>query len=204
MHYIRTIFVSLFIATSAYLSAEMTPAEKLSNTVAAALDVVYGECCEQATLEDKQEQVRNLIESNYDLTVLIRRAIGRNWNLMNSNEQAQVVDLVKRLVVKAYVKGMDGKARPVVTFGETVEISDKRLEVPSTVLLDEKPVRVLYRLGRMESGWQIYDIVAEDISVVSNFRQQFDDHFRKGNGAGLITKLEELLQKDDLDENTKI
>jgi phospholipid transport system substrate-binding protein len=56
----------------------------------------------------------------------------------------------------------------------------------------------------LKTGWQIYDIVAEDISIVSNYRQQFDDHFRKGNGAQLIEKLEKLLKQEELDVTTII
>jgi phospholipid transport system substrate-binding protein len=56
----------------------------------------------------------------------------------------------------------------------------------------------------LKTGWQIYDIVAEDISMVSNYRQQFDDHFREENGARLIEKLEKLLKKEVLDVSTII
>jgi phospholipid transport system substrate-binding protein len=56
----------------------------------------------------------------------------------------------------------------------------------------------------MQSGWEIYDIVAEDISVVSNYRQQFDDHFRQGNGAELIKKLKDLLGREELDATIEL
>lgn len=184
------------------LSAAKTPAEKLVQTVEGALEAVYGDCCAEHSLEDKQAKVREVIESNFDMTVLIRRAIGRNWNLMKAGEQEQVLELVKQLVVKEYVKGVDGKLRPEVTFEKTIEVAPKRIEIPSVVVLDGKPIRVLYRMGLMRSEWELFDIVAEDISVVSNYRQQFDDHFRKGNGAELITKLTELLNKEDFDETT--
>jgi phospholipid transport system substrate-binding protein len=140
------------------------------------------------------------LEERYDLNVLIRRAMGRNWKLLEVDEQGRVTDLIMQLIVKTYVEGLDGKTRPEISYGEVVQVTDKRLEVPSTIVLEEKTFNVLYRLGRLKSGWQIYDIVAEDISVVSNYRQQFDDHFRKGNGAQLIEKLEELLNKEELNE----
>ena len=185
-------------------SAEKQPADKLAATVQDTLEVVYGDCCKGDSAAEKQSKVRGIVESRYDMTVLIRRAIGRNWNLMNAAEQAEVLDLVKQLVIKAYVKGLDGKERPVVSFEETLEISSKRIEVPSLVMLDGKPIRVLYRMGRMGTEWELFDIVAENISVVSNYRQQFDDHFRQENGAQLITKLQSLLQKEDLDETTTL
>lgn len=200
----KTLFIFLLLGFFTALSAEPTPRETLITTVDKALDVVYGDCCVETTLEHKQQKVRELLEAKYDVTVLIRRAIGRNWKLMNEREQGQVIELVKQLVVKTYVKGLNGKDRPEVTFSDTVQVSEKRLEVPSIVVLDGKTIYVTYRMGRMKTGWEIFDIVAEDISIVSNYRQQFDDHFRKGTGAELVAKLEELLQKDDLDENIKL
>lgn len=202
----RTVLLTILLAMAASLqplAAQSGEAERLDATIQAALDALYG-CCVDHSDEEKQSKVRAVIEKDYDLTVIIRRAIGRNWRLLKPDEQEQVLELVKQLVVKAYVKGMDGVARPEIVLGEVVEISDKRIEIPSTIRLEGKSIEVLYRLGRMPSGWQIYDIVAENISVVSNYRQQIDDHFRKGTGAGLITKLEELLSKDDLDENVEL
>ncbi|MEZ7843721.1 MAG: ABC transporter substrate-binding protein, partial [Opitutales bacterium] len=86
-----------------------------------------------------------------------------------------------------------------------IEVTSKRIEVPVVISFPSgKTFNVLYRLGLLKTGWQIYDIVAEDISIVSNYRQQFDDHFRKGNGAQLIEKLEKLLKQEELDVTTII
>lgn len=197
------LFTSALLACSV-LTAEEGQREKLQGTIDAALDVIYSDCCSELTVEDKQAKVRQRIEANYDLDVIIRRAIGRNWQLMKTSEQETVLELVKKLVLKAYVDGLEGKSRPEVTLGDVTTISDTRIEIISTINLDGKTYFVLYRLGRMASGWQIYDIVAENISVVSNYRQQIDDHFRKGNAAELIARLEELLQKNDINEDIHI
>lgn len=200
----QRVILAAGLLSGAVLSAGEPQREKLQSTINAALDVLYSDCSSELSFEEKQAKVRAAIEANYDLDVIIRRAIGRNWGLMRDSEQARVLELVKQLVLKAYVEGLEGKNRPVVTLGEVVAVSDKRIEIQSTIILDEQTYYVLYRLGRMESGWQIYDIVAENISVVSNYRQQIDDHFRQGTGAELITRLEELLKQDAINEDTKI
>ena len=198
----RMFFVISLLAGS-ISSAEELERQKLQITIEATLDVLYGTA--DLSFDKKQEKVRTILEGNYNLDVMIRRAIGRNWRLMSESEQLRVLELVRQLVLKAYIKALEGKERPVVNLGEVVLISDKRMEIESTVLLGEQNFYILYRLGRLRSGWQIYDIVAESsISVVSNYRQQFDDHFRKGSGAELITRLEELLQQDNINEKTKI
>jgi len=200
--YKAILVVGLVLGTSA--SAAEPQRDKLQGTINAALDVIYSDCCASLSDDEKQAKVRKTVEASYDFDVIIRRAIGRNWELMSGSEQTQVLELVKQMVLKAYVKGLNGKERPKVTLGEVIKISDKRMEIKSTIWLDGKTYYVLYRLGRMESGWQIYDIVAENVSVVSNYREQLDDHFRKGSGAELITRLKELLEKDDINEDTKI
>lgn len=199
-------FFSLIFSFLLVCSANSAPTEldRLKGVMDAVLEVVYGEGSTQLSVEDKQAKVRSTLESEYDLDIIIRRAIGRNWNLMNEKEQVQVLELVKKLVVKTFVKSVEGSARPEVQLGEMVMITDTRMEIPSTVAMEESTVNVLYRLGKMQSGWQIYDIVAEDISVVSNYRQQIDDHFRKGNGQELIDKLSDLLAKENLDEEIQL
>lgn len=196
------VLLCLLAATTAQANqAELT---KLRNTVDAVLDALHGECCANLSKEEKQAKVRTVLEKNYNLDVIIRRAIGRNWRALNDSQQDKVLELVKQLVVKTYVNGMKDETRPEVEFGEVVEITDKRMEIPSTVDLGDEKVGVLYRLGKMRSGWQIYDVVAEEISVVSNYRQQIDDHFRKGDAEELISKLKELSTKDDIDEDLPI
>ena len=195
-------FISFIAASS--LAAASSEVSRLKGVIDAAIEAVHGECCAGLSDAEKQAKVLEALESEYDLNVIIRRTIGRNWGRMSAQEQAQVLNLVKQLLVKAYVKGMEGKRPPEVTFGELIAITDKRIEIPSTVKFDKQTINVLYRLGRMPSGWQIYDIVAEDISIVGNFRQQIDDHFRRGDGQGLIDRLNELLAKLDINEEILI
>ena len=191
----------LLVAT---VSAQEAQKEKLQGMIDAALDVIYSDTNTTLSAYEKQAQVREKLESSYDLDVMIRYAIGKNWRRMNEQEQLEVLELVKKLVIKAYVMGLDGKDRPSITLGELTEIGKARIEIESTMVLDTKTYYILYRLRQMKSGWQIYDIVAENVSVSSNYRGQIDDHFRKGSGADLIARLKDLLAKDKINEDTKI
>lgn len=194
-----------FLAVVSAGAAQFTAPElQLQATVNAALDAFYSESSALLSADQKQAKVLQVIESNYDMTILIRRAIGRNWGQMSPLEQGRTVDLIKQLVMKTYVDGFNGANRPEVRFAKTVQLSDKRIEVASVVHLEGQTLHVVYRLGRTRSGWQMYDIVAEGISIVANYRQQFDDHFRRGTAAELIQKLEELLKEGTLHETITI
>lgn len=185
------------------VSAKEAQKHKLQGMIDAALDVIYSDTYASLSANEKQAKVRETLESGYDLDVMIRYAIGRNWRRMSEQEQLEVLELVKQLVLKAYVKALDGKDRASVTLAELTQTGKTRMEIESIVVLDAKTYFVIYRLREMSSGWQIYDIVSENVSLSSNYREQIDDHFRKGSGADLITRLKDLLAKDEFNENTK-
>ena len=197
-------YLVLGLLLVASVSAQEAQKEKLQGMIDATLDVIYSETYASLSANEKQVKVREKLESSYNLDVMIRYAIGKNWRRMNEQEQLEVLELVKQLVLKAYVIGLEGKDRPTATFGELTEIGKARIEIESTMVLDAKSYYILYRLRQMKSGWQIYDIVAENVSMSSNYRGQIDDHFRKGSAADLIARLKDLLAKDEINEDTKI
>ena len=205
--YSRMNFLSMIasVALFAVLPVQANETAKLAATMEATLDIMYLDAYKDYTSAQRQDAVRAIVEDQYDLEVLIRRAMARNWSLLTADEQMQVRNLIDQLIVKSFVEGMAGKDRPILDCGAVIEVTSKRIEVPVVISFPSgKTFNVLYRLGLLKTGWQIYDIVAEDISIVSNYRQQFDDHFRKGNGAQLIEKLEKLLKQEELDVSTII
>lgn len=205
--YSRMNFLSMIasVALFAVLPVQANETAKLATTMEATLDIMYLDAYKDYTSAQRQDAVRAIVEDQYDLEVLIRRAMARNWSLLTADEQMQVRNLIDQLIVKSFVEGMAGKGRPILDCGAVIEVTSKRIEVPVVISFPSgKTFNVLYRLGLLKTGWQIYDIVAEDISIVSNYRQQFDDHFRKGNGAQLIEKLEKLLKQEELDVTTII
>jgi len=191
------------VALLAVMPAQADESAKLATTMEATLDIMYLDAYKDYTSTQRQDAIRAIVEGKYDLEVLIRRAMARNWTLLSADEQMQVRNLIDQLIVKSFVEGMVGKGRPILDCGAVIEVSSKRIEVPVVISFPSgKTFNVLYRFGLLKTGWEIYDIVAEDISIVSNYRQQFDDHFRKENGARLIEKLEKLLEQEELDAKT--
>lgn len=192
------------LGVSVYAQQENEVA-KLESATEDALDVLYKEQYSGFSYEEKVAAVRAIMERDYDLMVLIRRTMGRNWKLLSPSEQAEVKELITQLIIKGFIEGLQGLERPVVTYGEQIMITEKRFELPTIITFsDGKAFNIVYRFGRLRTGWQIYDILAEGVSVVSNYRQQFDDHFRKGTGAELVDKLKELLEEKTIDATTEL
>lgn len=205
MKIFRSLILCIIFSTAGgFAHAQKGEVAKLETVTKEMLDVLYDATYESYSYEQQESAIRSILEENYDVMVLIRRAMARNWNLLSTEEQAQVQELVIKLIVKAYIEGLRSLGRPTIQYGDLITITEKRFEIPAMVTFsDGKVFNLVYRFGRLKSGWQIYDILAEDVSIISNYRQQFDDHFRKGTGAELIEKLEKFLEEKTVDENTK-
>ncbi|MEM8866671.1 MAG: ABC transporter substrate-binding protein [Verrucomicrobiota bacterium] len=184
--------------------AEDSPVEALQSMNEQALDIVYGEAYEAVSIEEKQAKMLVVMDASFDLSVIVKRAMGANWKRLTEAQQVTTVDLVKQIAVRAIYKALDGAERPQFTYGKLVQMNSKRAELPVTIRTGEAVVYVDFRFGRMRSGWQIFDIVAEDVSFVSNYRQQINDHFRRDDAQALIEKLEAILNNSTTDEDIKL
>lgn len=197
----KILITAAFFLLSAMAYSQEGEVAKLEAATNDALDVLYKVEFSDNTDEARAVAVRAILERDYDLMILIRRTLARNWKLLSPAEQLEIKDLVAKLIVKAFVEGVQGSGRPTIEYGELVMITEKRFEILSVVTFpDGKVFNITYRFGRLKTGWQIYDILAEGVSVVSNYRQQIDDHFRKGNGAELIEKLRKMLEEESTDD----
>ena len=174
------------------LSAADKPEEKLQATVEAVIDVMY-QADESMTVEQLRRDVLEALEQSFSFDVLVRRTLGRNWAKLNEGQQKQIIDLATELMIHTYTKEFKQGVRPTVSFEKPLELSAKKIEIASVLTLPDNKINLSYRLARLESGWQVYDLLVEGVSIVSNYRKQFDSHFLKKGGDELIDQLENKL-----------
>ena len=183
--------VFAFFASNLLLATN-DPAIQIKETSENVLEILYSDS------QNIEEEILAYLSDNYNLDIIIRRTLGRNWNKINSEHQQRVVALIKRLVLRAYIDGMRGKRKPDIQYSDTRFISTKRAEVPTSIYFSDKPIALTYRVGLVSGQWEIFDIVVENISIVLTYRNQFDVFFTKNTSDVLIEKLETLLTNENL------
>lgn len=186
-----TLCVFAFFASNLLLATN-DPAIQIKETSENVLEILYSDS------KNIEEEILAYLSDNYNLDIIIRRTLGRNWNKINSEHQQRVVALIKRLVLRAYIDGMRGKRKPDIQYSDTRFISTKRAEVPTSIYFSDKPIALTYRVGLVSGQWEIFDIVVENISIVLTYRNQFDVFFTKNTSDALIEKLETLLTNENL------
>lgn len=181
-------FCALLLATASAATAQDSPKQQLQETIQQVIDILHAD--DGANIAAKRERVLSTLERNFSFDIIIRRALGRNWNSLDAGQQEQVTTLISDLLIMAYTKELKDGPKPQVQFSEPVDLGANKIEIPSLVGYESRQVGVSYRLANIKGrGWQVYDVLVEGVSMVNNYRKQFDEHFQSKSGADLIKLL---------------
>jgi len=126
----------------------------------------------------------------FDFGDMAKRALGQHWVQRTPAERGEFVRLFTDLIQRAYVAKVDQHAAvTTMTFrGETVD--DDYAVVQTTIpLTNGSKMPLDYRMHSTGDRWQVYDISIDGISLVANYRAQFNKVIRTSSYPALVTKL---------------
>ena len=195
MNIIKISFLVFFLFVSNAYSATIDPSVQLKEASNGVLNLLYSDS------QNTEKEIMEYLCKEYNLDIIIRRTLGRNWNKIEEGHRAKIISLIKQLVMSAYLDGMSGQSKPKLEFSNTKFQSNKRAEVPTKLYLDNKSIVLVYRLGLVGGKWEIFDIVIENISIVLTYRKQFDSFFTNSSSKDLVEKLEKLLTDENLSKS---
>jgi phospholipid transport system substrate-binding protein len=198
MHHPRKIrsFGSLGILLLALLPAAWAgPAEDARAALGAGIDEVSAALRDRPAQDNLIALLDTLADKHFAFETTTRLAVGPGWREFTPEQRTQATSLFSRLVIRTYADRIDGAKPPEIAFGTPAELRANRVEVPSRVVADGQTYAVTYRLelDKDENRWRIYDVVAEGVSLVSNYRSQFDPIVRRDGAKGLLAALENQL-----------
>lgn len=192
-------FLALFgiltsIATASQAATE-EPDQRLYETIQEVIDLLHTDNA-ALSAEQKRNQILHLLESRFSFDIIIRRALGRNWNQLSESQQERVTEIISDLLIQAYTRELENGPKPAVSLVKTDDLGSNKIEVFTNVTYKSNLVSINYRLANIKGrGWQVYDVLVEGVSMVSNYRKQFDEHFQKGSADELLKILEDKLKE---------
>jgi phospholipid transport system substrate-binding protein len=138
---------------------------------------------------DKRAAVRKIAEQVFDLTETARRALGRHWQGRTPAEQDEFVQVFADLLERTYISKIDFYGGEQLHF--TNEAVDGEYATVRGKLVTKQRVEVPVeaRLHRRDGRWLIYDVVIESVSLVGNYRSQFDRIIRTASFEELLRRL---------------
>jgi phospholipid transport system substrate-binding protein len=142
-----------------------------------------------------QAKVKEIIETklvpHFDFGRMTALAMGRNWRSATPEQQKQLTDLFRTLLVRTY-SGALANYRDNTMDYKPLRMSpgDTEVTVRTEVRRSgQAPVQIDYSMEKTPDGWKAYDVIVAGVSLVTNYRDEFSDTVKSSGIDGLIAAL---------------
>ncbi len=168
------------------------PTDQIRTTVGNLLAILKSPYPEsEAKKKDRRKQLRQVIYSRFDFTEMAKRSLGRHWRRRTSEEHEEFVDLFTDLLERAYLNRIESyNDEKFVYLRENLD--GNYAEVKSRIVTHQgEEYSFNYKTHLLNGEWRIYDVVVENISLVNNYRSQFNRVITNSSYEELIRRLKE-------------
>jgi len=145
--------------------------------------------------ETEKAKLRTIYEQMFDDVELSKRTLTRNWNNLNVDQRKEFVILFRQVLEKAYIDKILAYTDEKILFeGETMA-SGTQAEVQTKIVTSSKEIPIAYRVLLKDGAWKVYDVVVENVSLVLNYRTQFNDILAKNKPEHLLETLRKKVKE---------
>lgn len=168
------------------------PSKRLQATIDAVLLVLKDpEYANPATRAPLREKIEQQVRTVFDFEEFSARTVGKSWPSFTADQKKRFDDAFAELLLVTYLDKVEGyNGEKVAYTGEIRSARGDRAEVQTIVTLsDGKQVPVSYRMMLKNGNWVVYDVLIENVSLIKNYRSQFQDVLAKGTPEQLIDRV---------------
>ena len=133
-------------------------------------------------------KVKPVLENILDFQIMTRRAVGPGWREFNPAQQKEAIGLFTTLILRTYTAKFTPGEYPDVIYKTSSSPAPGRVEIPTTAEYKGSRYDVIYRMED-KGVWLITDVVIEGVSLVANYRSQFDAQFKQGGVDAVLNAL---------------
>ena len=141
------------------------------------------------SLPERREAVKHLAEQVFDVTETAKRALGTHWLQRTPAEREEFVKLFANLLEQTYIARIDEYGGEKLTYVSEQIDGDRAIVKARITTKNGTAVPVESRLLQRENRWLIYDILVENLSLISNYRSQFDRVIRTTSYDELVKRV---------------
>ena len=135
------------------------------------------------------EKARQLVFARFDFSEMTKRSLGAHWKSLDQAEQREFVDAFTHRLLVAYGKTVRSTGNEKVQFVREVR-DGEQASVETQVISgngDQTPID--YRLHDVDGQWMVYDVVIDNVSLVNNYRSQFERVIAKSSVQDLLRRM---------------
>lgn len=168
-----------------------TPTEAVRGTITQVIRILEDPALKDpAKLMPRRRMLEEVIATRFDYAEMSKRALAAYWPPLTEAQRAEFVELFKSFLSDRYAERIEGYRREQVAY-LSERIEGTYAEVRTELRSEKTTIPIDYRLLMNEGRWHAYDIIVDGISLVKNYRSQFQKIIRESSYQELVKKLRE-------------
>lgn len=183
----------LLILSVSMLSASVVfagPTEDVKKIVDEVVRVVADKELKKNDVKRRQS-LKKAISGIFDYSEMAKRSLGKHWTNRTATEKKQFAELFATLLENSYASKIESYNNEKIVYIKEIPVDDEHAEVKSKVVTAARDEFTLdYRLFKQNGKWMVYDVVIEGVSLVSNYRSQFNKIITSSSYDKLVKKLQ--------------
>jgi phospholipid transport system substrate-binding protein len=184
---IITVILCLAFPLAAFAGAAL---DAVKGNVDKVLDVLRDPSLKsESSKQIKKNKIRAIGDNMFDFTELSKRTLAVNWSKFTPEQQKEFISLYKDLLADTYADKIVAYTDEKIVFTKEVPLTEKTIEVQSTVIRKTQEIPIYYRVITENGSWLVYDVVIEGVSLVNNYRTQFREILSNKPPTSLIETL---------------
>ena len=141
-----------------------------------------------------QKRIRKVIKEHFEFRSISKSVLATNWRKATGYEQDRFVDFFTQTLENTYLNAIESYSGEEIKYvGE--KIKNDRAVVDTIIVSKNNDIPVSYKLKLTGDQWFVYDVVIENVSMVSNYRNMYAAIIGKSGVDGLLLNLETGLKK---------
>ncbi|MES9823969.1 MAG: ABC transporter substrate-binding protein [Candidatus Thiodiazotropha endolucinida] len=180
-----TLLLIILLIFSLSASANVTPSERIKETVNQVLTVLKDQSLGR---QDRRDQVKEIVRKRFDYESMSQVILAANWRKASKPQREQFITLFRELLEQTYFSAIDSYSDQSVRMGRE-RMKGKLANVQTFIVAANKELAVSYKMRFRNDDWYAYDVAVDGVSLVSNYRTSFRNLVKSKGMEGLLAEL---------------
>jgi phospholipid transport system substrate-binding protein len=177
------------------------PVTLINQTVDEVIDILKNEELKKSDkVAERRAALRTVIGKRFDFEEMAKRSLALHWKKRTPEERQEFIPLFSDLLERSYVNKIESYTDEKILYTDET-IDDDYASVKTKIITKRNvEIPIEYRLLKKNNRWGVYDVVIEGVSLVNNYRNQFNKIIRKDSYEELVKRMQQKQEEEEFEE----
>lgn len=138
----------------------------------------------------KQKEIEAIVTPMFDFPLMAKLSLGKkHWTGLTPENKDRFTELFIKRLRQSYLNKLTAYTDEKIVYGSAVEVKNK-VHIPTDLVSKGKKISMVYKFYASQSGWRIYDVEIQGVSIIRSYRSQFAEILKNGTFDDLLKKME--------------